>query len=520
MAANLTTQPASRAYAGDSIWCKVETDLITGAAGYFEITITDGGPSPTETLTLTWPAGSITYEVGSTDLSLNWPEQSTATLEDYTATVAEFLRLREDVGALFDVTIEDAAGGVIRLTAKTVEALDLTVTTDTMANVAVTATDGTAASAEDNLRAYVEVWTDTGDFNTARRLISLHSPYQVASADTDLDVAPAFAHLQAHLPDPATINPASAPSALPWTLASDAFEKYQLRVADKYGSPAVAEALFSWGPYMAIHGSRSSEAWSSTTIRLLHNYRRRDGEQFRKPVSDQQPDWVYFAPATGENIYVIVTVYWSDGTESTYNPWSTTPVSMVDSYRVWYSVCGFRQLKLHTLTPSGGTAADAYIVGYDWKLKGASTTPLATVGFDVLYDTPWENYLLFDNGQGGMETVWLRGKKQEGYNASAEEFQRPRRPGHTAQIGDFDILAASGRPTWSMNTGWYSDPFYLEHLRQLPLGAAWLVDRVQRRLLKVIIEARELSDVRRDDETLFSLSFNLRAGWIDTAANI
>lgn len=519
MSANLTTQPPSRAYAHDPVWIKVATNLITGAAGYFEITISDGGPASAETLTLTWPGGSITYEVGSADASLNWPEQGIADLETYTAQVAEFLRLREDVGAVFDITIEDAPGGVIRLTHNAVEAFALSFT-NAMTNVAITKTDGAAPSAQDNLRAYVEAWSDTGDFNTDRRLIALHSPYDVATSDTNIDISAAFAHLKAHLPDPATINPAVAPSALPWTEATDAIQKYQLRVADKYGSPAVAEGLFPWGPYTAVHGSRSSEAWSSSSIRLCHNYRRRDGLEFRKPVGEWQPDWVYYASQTGEDVYVTLTIYWSDGTQSAYDPWDTDTVSMIDGYRIWWSVAGFRQLKLHNLAPSGGTAADAYIIGYDWKLKGASPTPLATARFDVFYDSPWEHYLLFDNGQGGMETAWLRGKRQEGYTPASEEYRRPRRPGHTVQDGDFDIFAATGRPSWTMNTGWYEDDFYLEHLRQLPLAKAWLVDRIQRRFLKVIVEPKQLEELKKDDETLYSLSLNIKAAWLDSAANI
>ena len=519
MAANLSTQPPGRAYAGNPIWIEVETDLVTGVAGFFEITISNGGPAAGNTLLLSWPGGSVTYEVGSADASLNWPEQGASSLAVYTATVADFLRLREDVGAVFNISIVNAAGGVIRLTHNAVEAFALSFT-DSMTNVAVSKTDGTAASAEENLRAYVEVWTDSGNFNTDRRLLTLHSPYDVTTAKTNLDISAAFAHLQAHLPDPASINPAVAPSSLPWSQATAAIQKYILRLADKYGSPAVAEALFPWGPYTAVHGNRSLEAWSNTTIRLCHNYRRRDGQDFRKPVSAWQPDWVYYASQTGESVYVTLTIYWSDGTESIYEPWGTTPVSMSDGYRIWHSVAGFRQLKLHTLTPSGSTDPEAYIVGYDWKLKGAALSPLATARFDVLYDSPWEHYLLFDNGQGGMETVWLRGKMQEQYVPAADEYQVPRRPGHTVQAGDFDVFNTTARPSWTMNTGWYPDDFYLQHLRQLPISRAWLVDRVQRRFLKVIIEARQLDDIRKDDETLYSLQFSIRAAWLDGAANI
>lgn len=519
MAANLTTQPPGRAYAGDAIWTKVETDLITGAAGYFRIVISSPGPGSGNTLTLTWPGGTITYEVGSTDGSLNWPEQGGATLTDYTNTVAAFLRYREDVAALFRVHIQDAAGGEIRLIRRVVEAYDLTVSANTLSNVVVTAVDGTAASAEENLRAYVEVWTDDGDFNTDRRLLAIHSPYSVDTSDTDIDISGAFAHLAPALPDPAGINPAAPPSSLPFALATGAYQKYILRVADKYGSPAVAEALYPWGPYTALYGSRSTEAFSSGTIRLCHNYRRRDGFDFRKPTGAWQPDWVYYTPAGGQTVYVTLTVYWSDGTTSVYNPWGTDTETISDGKLYWF-VSGFRQLLLHDLAPSGSTAADAYIVGYDWKLKGAALSPLATVRYDLVYDSGWEHYLLFDNGLGGMETVFLRGKAIEAYQVTGEEYQRPRRPGHTVQQGDFDVLAAAGRPSWSMSTGWYSDPFYLEHLRQLPLAKAWLIDRVQRRFLKAIVEPKAIDELRKDDEVLFSLQFTIKAGWTDTAANI
>lgn len=520
MAATLATAPAARAYSKDPIWIGIETDLITGVAGYFEITIADGGPADTETLTLTWPGGSVTYTAAASpdDSGLQWPLQGLSTLENYTRDIAEVLRHREDVAEVFVVTLEDAPGGVIRLTARNVEAFALSIT-DGMANVAVTKTDGTAASAEDNLRAYVEVWADSSDFNGQSRLAAFHSPYDVATSATDLDISAAFAHLKPHLPDAATINPVAAPSALPFDEASDCFQKYFLRLADKYGAPAVAEALVKTDSYVAIHGSRSIEAFSTTLYRLLHKYFRRDEADFRKPVGTLQPDWVYYMPASGDTVYVTLTVYWSDGTESTYNPWDTDTETLASDTAYWF-VSGYTQLLLDDLAPSGGTDPDAYITGYDWKLKGSPVTPLATVRYDVLRDSDWGKYLLFDNGQGGMETVWLRGKSSEAYATVAEEYQRPRRQGDTVTDGDFGIYAASGRPQWELNTGWYDDPFYLEHLRQLPLAQAWLIDVFERRFLKVIVQPGTLEEIQRDDETLYNLKFSIKAAWLDQAANI
>lgn len=522
MAATLNTAPPARAYTGSDIWAEIATDLLTGTAAYFEITISDGGPGTGQVITLTWPGGSITYTVaaGTDNTGVAWPEQGADTLEAYTNRIAEFLRHREDVAAVFAVSIEDAPGGVIRLTHTSVEAFDLTVTANTMTNVAVVATDGTAASDEDNLRAYVEVWTDTGDFNTESLLLAQHSPYDQATASTWLSLAPAFPHLAPHLPDADTINPV-APSGLDSGEASGHFQKYFLRIADKYGAPAVAEALVrSDNSYLAILGARASDAETGSTITgLRHAYRRRDGEDFIKPVGEYQPDWVYYIPSGGKNVYVTLTVYWSDGTQSSYDPFGTTPVAIADA-RIYWFPSGYRQMKLHSLAPSGGTDPDAYIVAYDWNLKPTDEAAIATVKYRVECDSPWEHYLLFSNGVGGMETVWLRGKATEGFEASAETFQLPRLHDHTVQRGDFATFGAAGRPQWTFSTGWYDDPWYVEHLRQVLLSEAWLVDRFNRIFLKAIVDAKTLESVKNDDETLHALEFTVKAGWIDAAVNI
>lgn len=519
MSATLTTAPATRAFTRQPIWAEITTDLLTGVAGYFEITIADGGPSDTQTLTLTWPGGSITYTAATSPdgTGLQWPLQGATTLESYTNAIAEVLRHREDVAEVFTVSIEDAPGGVIRLTHSAVEDFDLVVTTDTMTNVAVTATDG-AAHPEENLRAYVEVWTDTGDFNTEERLLDQHSPYD-ANGETWLDLAPAFSHLAPHLPDDDTINPA-APASLDSGEASGHFQKYFLRIADKYGTPAVSEALLrSDNSYLAILGARATDAETGSTILgLRHAYRRRDGEDFIKPVGEYQPDWVYYIPSGGKDVYVTLDVYWSDGTASAYDPFGTTTTAIADGKIYWFP-SGYRQMKLHNLAPSGSTDADAYIVAYDWKLKPADAVAIATVKYRLEFDSPWEHYLLFSNGVGGMETVFLRGKFSEGFEASAETFRLPRQHDHTVQRGDFDAFAQEGRPQWTFSTGWYDDPYYVEHLRQVLLSQAWLVDRFNRAFLKVIIDPKETS-LRNDDETLYALEFSAKAGWIDAAVNI
>jgi hypothetical protein len=189
----------------------------------------------------------------------------------------------------------------------------------------------------------------------------------------------------------------------------------------------------------------------------------------------------------------------------------------------WFA-SGCQQLKLNAVTPSGGTDADAYIVGYRCAIARVDGTPLIgvhSVYYTLLHEVSWDvPYLLFSNGMGGCESAAFRGKWSEVYRTTGEEFQRPRDADWTVALGDFISLGARGRREWQFNTGWYSDPYYLEHLRQLALAQdAWLIDATNRDLFKVLVQPGDIQ-VNNADETLYSLTITVRAGWLDAQANI
>jgi hypothetical protein len=416
----------------------------------------------------------------------------------------------------------------ITITSRVAGELEITID-DNLANITVTATNVTDPAQPDNLRAVLEVFTDTGDPNTDASLLKQHSPYEFATASTSINISPAFAHLEPYLPPANSINPASVPALL-YGVAASVFQKYYLRYADKYGAPAFSEAMVkSASSYLAVLGSRAGDAVTTDAGGLLHSYRRTDGVVFRKPVSDTQPDWVYWlCPSDISEVFVTVLIYWSDGTTSEYEPWGSSLVT-VEPGEAYYFISGYRQLKLHNQAPSGSTAADAYIVGYDWRLGPTddSLNYRAIVRYDVAWYWHWHHYLLFSNGLGGCESVSLRGKSKQGYIIDAETVRRTRKArssrdttGHTVTDGDVNLLYAEGQKTFEMNTGWFDDPYYLEHLQQLPLAHAWLIDLTNRRFLRVIVDTSSLDAVRADDETLFSLKFTLKAGWIDQSFNI
>jgi len=189
----------------------------------------------------------------------------------------------------------------------------------------------------------------------------------------------------------------------------------------------------------------------------------------------------------------------------------------------WFA-SGYRQLKLQAVAPSGGTDADATIVRYRISIARVDGTPMLgvhSVYYRLLPEVYWDvPYLLFSNGMGGCESAAFRGKWQEVYRSTGEEFQRPRDSDWTVALGDFISLGARGRREWQFNTGWYNHQFYLEHLRQLALAQeAWLIDVTNRKFLKVLVSPGDIQ-VNQADETLFSMNITVRAGWNDAQANI
>ena len=525
MSATIATPPSSRAFSENPIWVRVTTDTPISPAGKIVFTITSTGPSATETVRLQWLGNDLLFTIsaingeGASDLPLKTGGE---TLSQYADRFAEQLCQNETINGYFAVSRTSGASELVTLTQRLLEVVDFVVT-ETLTNVTVTPTDVTVVTPELNLRAFLQIWTDTGNLATDQNLIELHQPYNLSTADAFIDISPAFSILKPTLPAESSINPVVVISQ-PYAACPDSWVKYYLRYADKSGQPAIAQSLLKSSSYYAVLGGAAADSLHTPTLPLRHAYTRRDGTAFVKPTTEEMPDWLYWvAPSSiSGNVYIAVTIYWSDGTESAYNPYGTTGVAVSPNAMYWFAT-GYRQLKLHTQTPPGGAEPDAYIVGYKAQVTRADAVLMLgihSVTYEVAPIFDWGAvYLLFTNGVGGCESVALRGKPVEKWNPSAEEFQKPRNYGWTNIDGDFAISSGSGRRTWEANTGWFSNPYYLEHLRQLPIADAWLIDLVNRKFRKVKIEPIE-AVVKTGDETIYSQSFTIRAGWQDQSANV
>lgn len=483
-----------------------------------------GSPAMGETFTLKWLTNSLTWTVAATENTLGTaiPVQAGGqSLAAYADTLAELFRKSEILTDHYHISREPAVAGeeIVRFTYKQFAPLTQTFTED-LSNIIVAASGITAPIAPDNLRATVQVWTATTDPDQSRLLAKFHAPYLLETQKTQIDLHTAFAHLEPHLPPEASIYPFPNAAAWTWGEATKAYQKYFLRYADKYGTPATAEALVRIeGDKNAVFGSRSANAASFGTFsRFCHNYRTQQGAAVAKPVSIEQPDYLYYFSNFAGTVWASLLVRWSDGTTQTVEPFGTAAATL-ETNRLYFFAAGYRQLNLHTLAaPSAG----AEIVGYTFRLAPQDD------GFNWIFSqdfvincgcSPWSLCLIFANGLGGCETVWLEGKTKKSLKTRGEDFQKARWFGFSSREGEAQMHSLEGVQEWKASTGWFEESDgYLAHLAQLPLADCWLVDLDKKKYHRVLVEPDEIL-TQEDDRELFSMQFTLRAAWTERAHN-
>lgn len=519
MAATLTTEPTSPAYHRDNNFFAVTTDNIDLVPGTIHLDISAGGPTAAQTLVIEWAGKTVTLTVAASTNSTAtaWPTQGGGeALADYADRIFEALRENDDITADFYVLRGGTVGSDERVTLQQIVpgVLDITVT-DGLTNVAATVTDGAAPQLEDNLSAYVQVFTAAADPNDDARVVSLHAPYRTDDATAEFDLKDLLP-LSPALPTASTIGQVVS-LTFPHGVAASAFQKYYLRYADKYGTPAVSEALVKSGYYYMLHGGKPGDYASSgislAAVEKLHSYAVATGEAFVKPISDDQPDWIYiFTKQVITDCYVELEITWNTGdTTIEITPFDNFDLEQYKAY--WFSA-GTAQIDLSSFTPPVGADSP---VAYIWRLRGTwalgTAANLAQVRFRIECK-PWTMFLLMDNGAGGCESVLMHGKKRLKYEGARDVARRLRWTDYNVATGDLLAYNQEGQQMWELNTGWHPK-WYIEHLRQMLLGSLWIIDTDNKRFLSVIADTKTV-DVQQDDQQLYNLSLTVRAAWLDT----
>ena len=503
MAATLSTTPPTIALSKDDIWAVLTTDQVNAVRASVLLVVSSTGPAAAQTLEIEWGAKSVTFTVAAApdDSGTEIPTFSSGTLDEYHASLADYIERNETLLEDFNISLPSSGG--VKLIYKSYDEVDITAT-NSLSNVADTIVDSSGPVLQDNLSGILKVFKAV-DAEENTEIITLNGAYD-QDGDLPFNLADVF-DLKPGLPSTASID---YNASYPYGAATDAYIKYYLRYADKYGIPAAAEGLLKSSEFYAIYGGSpgdSDETLFGFTLGqyVLHSYRT-SGTTYRKPVSPYQPDWVYVFTKNDLTDYKVKAVaYYDDGTQADVAV-STTPFDL-DQYKVYWFPSGPLQLGL---TSEVATPSDKELVAYDWILIKDDESSLVnpTVQYSVDCDChPWNLYLLFSNGLGGCESINLRGKASLNYQANRDNLQVLRGQSFTDQEGEFSHFNQSGQQVWKCNTGYYEKE-YIEHLRQLLLAEAWIIDRAKDKFIRVNIDTNSFR-LREDDQDLFFLEFEM-----------
>lgn len=510
MGATLNTPPATYNLDGDSIEANFTTDRITPGRSSIELAFS-GSPVADETIEISWPGTIVTLTAkASPDNSGNQiPLQGGLTLAAYADEIKERLEQNEILAGKFIFSRGSSGTENVTLNAPLYEEINFAVTNG-LTNVAETVTNY-AGLQDDNLKVLVKLYKTQNSIDTF--LATLHTSYDLTQLPpvAGIDFSQLL-NLSPHLPPQNTIlaDPYS------YGVATDAFCSFYFRYADKYGSPAVAEALVKSGTYHCLHGATSKDA-TTTFFPLLgeikaHNYSILGTALMPKVISTEQPDYFYYFPRgikSNQRIHAIIT--WSNGDIT--HEYIATGVTLLGN-TLYYFPCGYEQLGLHTLVNG-----DAFIVAYRFAVgaydidnNDDTFLPQVEVYYQVdCFCHPWNIYLLMDNGLGGCETIRLKGRRTEGFEADKERIE--------FEDGRLEDVNARGQSMIEASTGWYPVA-YTKHLRQMLLGKLWLIDLENERFLPVVADINNMTDYEDDVEEGFA-AFNvtIKRAAIESAFN-
>ncbi len=510
MATSVVTAPPLVGLSKTPFFTIIGTDQVGLNYSYFTMAVTLPGPTAGQTVSFTFGTTTIAFTVATTpDASgTQIPTWTGIGLSAYIDLLITHFNYNEIM--LDNFNILNTGGTSVTLALKEPGVITIS-QTETLSNVTVTATNSLTPVHPVGLSAVLKLYKQNyGGGESA--IVTLNAPFDINTASVAFDLHRVFA-LEPHLPTTLSI------STLATGVATKAFNRYYYRYGERKGVPAVATKLAKGTESSVIYGGKAGVNFAlyppSATIFNCHNYRKSDYFVWTKPVTKDQPDWLYFfvrqtlSPAY--LYYFRVVVLWTDGSSSNHD---LAPIVPEDRTMYWISA-GYTQLGLGSLTPP---SVDAEIVSYNCYLKeSGSATSYHLGAFYVECDCgPWNNFLLMDNGVGGLETVWCQGKKKTTYTAERETARRVKWTDFDKSIGDVIPIQAEGQTVLEINTGWH-DIEYIQHLKQLLLGELWLVDSINSVFIKVAMDTKSL-EIMEDDQDLFSLNFTVKVASYDASA--
>jgi len=272
MAATVTTEPRPLSLSKNDNYLVATTDLMFFAPAVVRLNCSDtAAPADADTFVLSWAGTTLTFtwatspDASGLQLPLrNGGESST----DYRARLEEAFRENEILVRNWQI-INSATNSALRFRYRVSEALDLTATSDATGMAAVIEQTGSAVMQEENLRCVMQLY-EVGDFfSDDAPLVTLEAAYATRSPYDAYFNLRELAPVGPYLP-PASSLAATVPGVNDYTeyQASAAYAEMYYRLADKYGSTPVAEAMKKGSTFYVVYGGSagdSRQVWGQST---------------------------------------------------------------------------------------------------------------------------------------------------------------------------------------------------------------------------------------------------------------
>lgn len=518
MAATVDITPRTLSLSKDDNYLVLSTDLISVDPAV--VTLNCGSaaaPTAGQTISIGWENISVifTFAANPDNSGLELPLRNGGeSADDYRGRVETALRENETITR--DWEIVNSTNQVIRFLYRIRQPLTATVSS-TATGMAISQTEaGSYPSSEENLRGLVQLFDDLNP-NQEAALISLENDYETTfpyQAVFNLrNLAPVSPYVPPGNSLADTVVGVNDYSVL---VATGAYAHLYIRYADKYGTPPQAEALKKQDNFYVLYGGTSANSpglLTGTNVRwLCHAYYDENGQRYRKPVSLNQPDYMFFwVNQNGLTVGVQIEVYYSDGTTDVLAVPGTSPVAL-SANTLYCFPCGARQLGIMD-APNYSSKTP---VAYDIRLTNeAYTVPLFRMEYELIEECPeWQVVLAYSNGVGGMETVAFTGKTNFTYEVQKELFRRARYCSMTSSDGESLSYAEEGRQLFTATTTAIPRA-YAQHLRQILMGETWFVDKQNMRFISSQVTSTRLNDT--DDEDLYTVSVDFRFAIADQA---
>lgn len=231
--------------------------------------------------------------------------------------------------------------------------------------------------------------------------------------------------------------------------ATGQFRRFQLRYAEKFGTPAVAGPVTSLIENYVVRGGLNF--YESRAGTWFNSYQAGakpflTWEPNNKLVAADQPEFLYYMVDSFAQTEMrqVVRVTFADGAVQTFSPSGWGPVRR---YEVFGLPCGYQMLGLGNYGKP--------VLHWDIYVHDQNEVRVSEIRRFVL-DTayyPQRYYLLFATSLGGMATLAVTGEAQLDGEFSGDELALSLAPNYDPELGDTAVLDRSLRPVLKLASG-------------------------------------------------------------------